>query len=122
MPIFDYACENCKNIWENIEVWKSHVPKACPKCGSTNFNKVISCPLIRMDPDTILKSVPDPTPPLEELRGKTKRGCLGGYSDKPHASTELKSYTRRKDKYGNSIWTERRRLVVDLGKNKTNEK
>jgi hypothetical protein len=68
-----------------------------------------------MDSDSVLRSVPDPNPPLEELRGKNRPDCEGGYADKPYADTNLNSYDRTKDKYGNSIWREKRRTYFDQG-------
>lgn len=117
MPIFDYECQECKHQWESVEVWKSHAPKECPRCKSKSFEKVLgsNLPQVRMDPDTVLRSLPDPIPPLEELRGKVKKGCEGGYEDKPYASTTLKDYVRRKDKYGNTIWEEKRRSYFGKG-------
>jgi hypothetical protein len=76
--------------------------------------RMVCTPIIRMDPDTVKHEMPDPAPPLEELRGKGNPG----YKDKPYASTYLKDYTRKKDKLGNSIWEEKRRLHIDMGKKK----
>lgn len=120
MPIFDYYCADCGHSWESIEAWPSHAPTKCPKCRSQQFHKVftVTKQQIRMDAEAVLKSVPDPTPPLEELRGKTKRGCVGGFEDKPEASRNLKDYTRRKDKYGNSIWEEKKRSYFNAGGSK----
>jgi putative FmdB family regulatory protein len=110
MPIWDYECKDCGHIWENIETRSFDTPKICPACGMGNFVKLITTKTeVRMDSDTILRSLPDPVPPLEELRGKTKRGCEGGYVDKPYASTNLKDYIRTRDKYGNAIWKEKRK-------------
>jgi len=114
MPIFDYECADCGEIFENIEVWESHRPTACKKCGSSNIKKVIGLPHVQMDADFIKHSYPDPQPPLEELRGKNKYG-EGGYSDKPEASTRLRDYDRHKDKDGNWVWTEKRRMYFDQG-------
>jgi hypothetical protein len=65
-----------------------------------------------MDSDSIKKSVPDPSPPLEELRGKGTEG----YKDKPYADPQLKNYKRKRDKYGNVEWTEKTRQHFDMGK------
>ena len=109
MPIFDYTCSDCKQTFENIEVWSSHKATECKFCGSKNIEKVIGCHQVRMDSDVVLRSLPDPVPPLEELRGKNKPGMEGGFKDKPYADTQLKNYKRQKDKNGNWIWTEKRR-------------
>jgi putative FmdB family regulatory protein len=111
-PIFDYECDKCKEIWESVEVWPSHAPKKCPKCKSKKFTKILGTPNIRTDSDGILHSIPDPCPPLEELRGKGTHG----YADKPEASTKLSDYTRKKDKFGNTIWLEKKRQYYDMKK------
>jgi len=107
MPIFDYSCKKCGNVWENIEVWESHAPKKCPKCKSKRFAKVFSYvkQQVRTNADVMKHNLPDPAPPLEELRGKGNEG----YKDKPYADTNLHNYTTRKDKHGNTIWEEKRR-------------
>jgi len=104
MPIFDLRCKDCEHVFEYFFVRSDDFP-TCPKCGGQYFEKLISCPHIRMDSDQILKSLPDPSPPLEELRGKGSEG----YKDKPYADPQLKNYVRKKDKYGNSNWEEKRR-------------
>ena len=110
MPMYDYRCKDCGEVFESIEVWKSHAAKECKKCQSPNIERCIGTPHIRMDSDPVLHSIPDPTPPLDELRGKGTHG----YKDKPHV--DIKNYTRRKDKYGNSIWEEKHKQYFDQGR------
>lgn len=69
-------------------------------------------PNVRMNAESVLKSMPDPSPPLEELRGRGSEG----YKDKPEASSNLKDYKRSKDKQGNIIWTEKKKVVIDMGR------
>lgn len=57
-----------------------------------------------MDADTVKHNMPDPCPPLEELRGKAVPGSESGLRDKPEASTNLGKYNRKKDKRGNTYW------------------
>jgi putative FmdB family regulatory protein len=117
MPLFDIECQKCQKIFEFLFIKTDDVAK-CPFCGSDNVKRLIGLPHIRMNPDGILTSVPDPSPPLEELRGKTRQGCEGGYADKPETETQLKNYKRKKDKYGNTLWEEKRKQYIDLGENK----
>jgi len=58
-------------------------------------------------------NLPDPSPPLEELRGKTKPGCVGGYEDKPYAEPNINKWDMTRDKYGNRIFKEKRRTYFD---------
>ena len=118
MPIWDYECCDCGYTFENIEVWSHHRATKCRQCASTNIVRVIGTCQVRMDADLAIKSVPDPVPPLEELRGKSKTEKDGGYTDKPYADTNLNNYTRRKNKYGNWIWTEKKKQVFDMGRKK----
>jgi len=62
-----------------------------------------------MNPDTVKHELPDPIPPLEELRGKGTEG----YKDKPE--TDLRDMTSKKDKYGNRIWREKKKNIFDMG-------
>jgi len=116
MPLFDIECKDCGEVSEFLQVRSDEVME-CKKCRSKNVAKIFNNFFqIRTDPDTILRSMPDPTPPLEELRGKVKPGCIGGFEDKPPADPQLKNYTRHKNKYGNFIWEEKKRTHFDMGK------
>ena len=115
MPIFDMECTNCGHAYEFIKIKTTDIA-VCPECGSDLANQLLSTFQIRMDPDTVKRSLPDPSPPLEELRGKNKPGTTGGYADKPYADPQLKNYTRRKDKRGNWHWNEKRRSYFHKGK------
>jgi len=110
MPIFDIECSDCGQVFESIEVASHHKATECKFCKSKNIKRIMSgCTQVRMDSDTVLKSVPDPVPPLSELEGKTKPGCEGGFADKPEGGN-LNNYTRSKDKYGNTIWKQKKRV------------
>ena len=75
MPIFDYECKECGEVFENIEIWTSHKAKICKKCGSKKIKKIFTSHFeVRMDSDCVKKSLPDPTPPLTELIGKGTEG------------------------------------------------
>jgi len=113
MPIFDYKCDKCDHTWENVEVWAIHAPGECPKCGSTELCKIFTTIKheIRMDAEAVKHELPDPTPPLTELT--PQKDSESGLKDLPR--TELKDYVRRKDKYGNAIWKEKRRTYFGAG-------
>ena len=111
MPIFDYSCSKCGTVWENVEVWPSHAPKACPKCKSKKFSKVFSSVAGQTMRMGRLQSLPDPTPPLTEL--KPGEGSESGMKDLQR--TELKDYIRTRDKYGNAVWKEKRRTYFHPG-------
>lgn len=83
MPIYDYSCSDCGKVFESIEVASHHKATECKFCKSAKIQRIISANTqVRMDSDVILKSMPDPVPPLSELEGKTKPGCVGGFADK----------------------------------------
>ena len=33
MPIFEYACSNCGQVFEKIVLTRNQEPPECPKCG-----------------------------------------------------------------------------------------
>lgn len=103
MPIFDYICKDCGEVFEYLLIKSDEVP-ICPICKSLICEKLFTMlPHSRMDADQVLKSLPDPQPPLEELRD-----CRpGALQDKPHASPYLKDYVRKRDKNGNTEWIEK---------------
>ena len=121
MPIWDIECE-CGMIFEYLQVRSDDFP-TCPKCGSrvSMSRKLFNmAPNIRMDSDSILRSMPDPVPPLRELIGKGTEG----YKELEGDQRELKDYTSRKNRQGNTEWIPKEKTYVDLGKEKkevTNE-
>jgi len=116
MPIFNYLCTDCNDNFEVLVMTQQtgfEEPTKCPTCKSTNINKMISAPaVISMDGKNVLRNLPDPHPPLQELRGKNKPGCTGGYEDLP----EFKPTERVKTKSGNTEWREKKKQFHDLGK------
>lgn len=116
MPIFNYRCLECKYEWEQITMLsQSNFPEPynCPNCKSIIIEKVISAPaFISMEGKRALRETPDPSPPLQNLRGKNKPNCEGGFRD----LEEFKPTERKKDKDGNWIWSEKKRQYIDMGK------
>ena len=42
MPIYDYHCSDCGNTFEMLV--KREAAPACPKCGSSRLDKLLSVP------------------------------------------------------------------------------
>lgn len=42
MPIFEYRCSECGNVFEELRDAGSESAPSCPKCGSKKVNKMIS--------------------------------------------------------------------------------
>jgi putative FmdB family regulatory protein len=43
MPIYDYACSKCAEQFEVLV--RNGEPVACPECGSTKLEKLLSAPV-----------------------------------------------------------------------------
>ncbi len=43
MPIYDYRCLDCNAVFDKL-VMRSSTVVACPKCGSSDLEKLISKP------------------------------------------------------------------------------
>jgi putative FmdB family regulatory protein len=48
MPRYDYECHKCEIIMEIVHSYKKPIDK-CPKCSSSDINKVLSSPLRRVN-------------------------------------------------------------------------
>ena len=118
MPIYEYHCEKCGEVFENIEIWKSQAATECPKCQSHKITRLMGMPHLRKDSTSIRHNLPDPVPPLRELIGKTRPGCEGGFKELENDQRELKEYNRTRDSVGNTIWLPRSKSYVDLGRKK----
>ena len=42
MPIYEYACEKCKEVTEVIAKVDDPPPAKCPQCGSKKLSRVVS--------------------------------------------------------------------------------
>ncbi len=42
MPIFEYRCPECQNVFEELVTGDRNVSIACPKCGFKNTEKLMS--------------------------------------------------------------------------------
>ena len=42
MPIYEYQCKQCENIFEYFHVAKDDNNAACPKCNSKEIERLIS--------------------------------------------------------------------------------
>ena len=39
MPLFEYKCDKCGQMFEKIEKHSASTTKKCPKCGNTNVEQ-----------------------------------------------------------------------------------
>jgi putative FmdB family regulatory protein len=46
MPIYDYSCTACGNTFEMLV--RGSIP-ACPKCGATELERLLSLPAVKSD-------------------------------------------------------------------------
>ncbi len=118
MPIFEYECLACGEIFEFLKIKSDEWCTECPICHSQSFERTISMPHIRTNSDSIMKSLPDPVPPLTELIDKQRPGTEGGFQELKNEQRQLKEYDRTKDKFGNSVWMPKEKIYIDGGKSK----
>ena len=49
MPIYEYKCKKCNNIFEHFHINSSDPVPPCPKCGDKEAEKIISSGTTRPD-------------------------------------------------------------------------
>ncbi|HTG61582.1 MAG TPA: zinc ribbon domain-containing protein [Terriglobia bacterium] len=42
MPIFEYACQKCGQIFEKLVLGRSQQPPVCPRCGADRIEQQFS--------------------------------------------------------------------------------
>jgi putative FmdB family regulatory protein len=42
MPIFEYACQKCANVFEKLILSRSQPPPVCPRCGTNQIEQQYS--------------------------------------------------------------------------------
>lgn len=58
MPIFEYKCNSCDNIFESLQLPGISCETKCAACGSTDLKKLISAPFL---PSSVGKPANDTT-------------------------------------------------------------
>jgi putative FmdB family regulatory protein len=114
MPVYDYECLGCGECFEAVVMPSQsnmQPPTNCPTCKSEIIERRMGCPSIRMGGRRALRSVPDPHPPLQELRGKNQPGCEGGFADLPEFNPNKSTQTK-----DGVEWSEKKKQIIDMGK------
>jgi putative FmdB family regulatory protein len=42
MPLYEYKCNDCDKVFEELVFGNSHEPLPCPECSSGNTKKIMS--------------------------------------------------------------------------------
>ncbi|WP_092220383.1 FmdB family zinc ribbon protein [Desulforhopalus singaporensis] len=60
MPIFEYRCNKCENVFELLQLSSSQQDKkpTCNKCGSEDVSKLISAGVVRAGGEGSAPSLP----------------------------------------------------------------
>ena len=48
MPIYEYQCEACKHVFENLQKITDAPLTRCPDCGAEALKKLVSAPAFRL--------------------------------------------------------------------------
>ncbi len=110
MPIYEYICNDCKELFEIMYVPIADKPvEKCTYCGSKDVQRVVSSPQFRTTRNA-LATVPDPSPPLQRQKSAgSRKGYDGGYKDL--SEVDMSKMIMEKDENGNNIWREKARTT-----------
>lgn len=78
MPIYEYACGNCKHEFEAL-VLKGTVP-VCPQCASEQLERRLSLPAVKSDKSS-----------ARALKAAQKRNAAKG-AEREHAQREYEAH------------------------------
>ena len=48
MPIYEYQCDACGHVFENLQKISEAPPTKCPDCGADALKKLVSAPAFRL--------------------------------------------------------------------------
>ena len=48
MPIYEYQCDACGHVFENLQKISEASPTKCPDCGAEALKKLVSAPAFRL--------------------------------------------------------------------------
>lgn len=79
MPIFEYKCQACDNVFETLQLPGQNGQPACKACGSTDLKKLISAPFL---PSSVGRPANDDIKccgaPAGKDNGAAGKGCTSG--------------------------------------------
>jgi putative FmdB family regulatory protein len=73
MPVFDFSCQDCGQIFE---AFVRKTEPACPKCGSAKLERLMSLPAVRTEGTK------------QKTMAQSKRQELGIAAEKNHAQRQ----------------------------------
>ncbi|MGD9583375.1 MAG: FmdB family zinc ribbon protein [Lysobacterales bacterium] len=48
MPIYEYRCQSCGSVFENLQKLSDPDPEQCPSCGQAQITRLLSAPSFRL--------------------------------------------------------------------------
>lgn len=48
MPIYEYRCQSCGTVFENLQRLSDPDPEQCPSCGQNPITRMLSAPSFRL--------------------------------------------------------------------------
>lgn len=42
MPIYEFRCDSCQHVFEELQMFSDPDPEACPKCSAASVRRMIS--------------------------------------------------------------------------------
>lgn len=48
MPIYEYECDECGHVFEQLQKFSDEPLKTCPECGKETLHKCISAPAFQL--------------------------------------------------------------------------
>ena len=58
MPIFEYRCRDCGRVLETLEFTAADAPTACPHCGGTALERLLSAAAVHTRGDAGMPPLP----------------------------------------------------------------
>ncbi len=75
MPVYDYRCTDCNSVYDVFHKGQEiKEDVVCPSCGSSNYKKLISAPMVSISSSSSSKNF---NPPPCETGGCCNGGVCG---------------------------------------------
>ncbi len=103
MPIYEYQCQACEAVIEELQKVSDPILKKCPECGKLKLKKLVSAPSFRLSGtgwyETDFKSDSDNKRNLSSKDSEKKadsKSSQGGGKNKDGKSTDKKKIDSKK--------------------------
>ena len=89
MPIYEFQCDRCDNVFDRLQKLSDPDPDICPECGESAIRRRLTAPAFRLSGSGWYET--DFKKDGDKKRNLTEKGDSAARESRPDAKTDAKS-------------------------------